>query len=113
MLVSRRANFYFADTSINFFVVQVRVCHDDSDYYSYTEIPIECVSQGLSYTLVQVPNNPPIHLPVHLPAYLELNCILLQAAFVGKPGSDLAAELGVTAQDDVLFAVFRLLLHPS
>merc|ERR1719342_350454 len=31
----------------------VRVCHDDSDYYSYTEIPIECVSQGLSYTLVQ------------------------------------------------------------
>ena len=54
MLVSRRANFYFADTSINFFVVQVRVCHDDSDYYSYTEIPIECISQGLSYTLVQV-----------------------------------------------------------
>ena len=38
---------------INF--AQVRVCHDDSDYYSYTEIPIECVSQGLSYTLVQVP----------------------------------------------------------
>ena len=26
---------------------------------------------------------------------------------MGKPGSDLAAELGVTAQDDVLFAVFR------
>jgi plexin A len=40
------------------------------------------VSQGLSYSLVQ-------------------------AAFVGKPGSDLAAELGVTAQDDVLFGVFR------
>ena len=34
--------------------LQVRVCHDDSDYYSYTEIPIECVSQGLSYSLVQV-----------------------------------------------------------
>ena len=31
---------------------------------------------------------------------------LVQAAFVGKPGSDLAADLGVTAQDDVLFAVF-------
>ena len=45
---------YFTDTSINDFL-QVRVCHDDSDYYSYTEIPIECVSQGLSYTLVQVP----------------------------------------------------------
>jgi len=59
----------------------VRVCHDDSDYYSYTEIPIDCVSQGLSYSLIQ-------------------------AAYVGKPGSDLAAELGVTAQDDVLFGVF-------
>ena len=26
--------------------------------------------------------------------------------FLFQPGSDLAAELGVTAQDDVLFAVF-------
>ena len=25
---------------------------------------------------------------------------------MGKPGSDLAADLGVTAQDDVMFAVF-------
>ena len=32
----------------------MRVCHDDSDYYSYTEIPIDCVSQGLSYSLIQV-----------------------------------------------------------
>ena len=31
---------------------------------------------------------------------------VFQAAYVGKPGSDLAAELGVTVQDDVLFAVF-------
>ena len=56
----------------------VRVCHDDSDYYSYTEIPIQCVNKqdNRDYTLVQ-------------------------AAFVGKPGSHLAAELGVTAQDDV------------
>ena len=62
----------------------VRVCHDDRDYYSYTEIPIECISGG----------NPS----------KEYN--LVQAAFVGKPGSDLASDLGVTAQDDVLFAVF-------
>ena len=27
----------------------VRVCHDDSDYYSYTEIPIQCTS-GSTYT---------------------------------------------------------------
>jgi len=59
----------------------VRVCDEDSAYNSYTEIPIQCVSQDLNYTLVQ-------------------------AAYVGKPGSDLAAELGITPQDDVLFGVF-------
>lgn len=60
----------------------VRVCHDDQNYYSYTEIPIECVSEtGKQFNLVQ-------------------------AAYVGKPGSDLAQVLGVTAQDDVLFATF-------
>lgn len=55
--------------------LQVRVCHDDRDYYSYTEIPIECIkgSPSKDYNLVQ-------------------------AGFVGKPGSDLAADLGVTAQ---------------
>lgn len=60
----------------------VRVCHDDGNYYSYTEIPIECISEGGKlYNLVQ-------------------------AGYVGKPGSDLASDLGITAQDDVLFAVF-------
>ena len=71
-------------SNIYFFFLQVRVCHDDRDYYSYTEIPIECISGG----------NPS----------KEYN--LVQAAFVGKPGSFLAKDLGVTAQDDVLFAVF-------
>ncbi|XP_075218268.1 plexin A isoform X1 [Lycorma delicatula] len=60
----------------------VRVCHEDFNYYSYTEIPIECITgSGRSYNLVQ-------------------------AGYVGKPGSDLATVLGITAQDDVLFAVF-------
>lgn len=62
----------------------VRVCHDDEHYYSYTEIPMDCVSEaqgGRKYNLVQ-------------------------AAYVGKAGSDLASDLGITAQDDVLFAVF-------
>ncbi|XP_026472464.1 plexin-A4 [Ctenocephalides felis] len=62
----------------------VRVCHDDENYYSYTEIPVDCVTEamgGKKYNLVQ-------------------------AAYVGKAGSDLAADLGITAQDDVLFAVF-------
>ena len=34
------------------------------------------------------------------------NNLPLQAAFVGKPGSDLASNLGITPQDDVLYAVF-------
>lgn len=61
----------------------VRVCHDDDNYYSYTEIPMDCISEakGRKYNLVQ-------------------------AAYVGKAGSDLAGDLGITAQDDVLFAVF-------
>ena len=60
----------------------VRVCQDDRDYYSYTEVPLECVAEnGTRYNLVQ-------------------------AAYVDKPGSDLAAKLGIRAQDDVLYAVF-------
>jgi len=60
----------------------VRVCQDDGDYYSYTEVPIECSSEnGTNYNLIQ-------------------------AAYVSKPGSELATELGVSPQDDVLFGVF-------
>nr|XP_045589428.1 plexin-A1-like isoform X1 [Procambarus clarkii] len=60
----------------------VRVCQNDSAYYSYTEIPIECKdSQGKRYNLAQ-------------------------AAYVGKPGTDLATQLGIQTNDDVLFAVF-------
>ena len=61
----------------------VRLCHADRDYYSYTEIPIDCISGdgSRSYNLVQ-------------------------AAHVGKAGSGLATDLGITPQDDVLFAVF-------
>ncbi|CAL4110360.1 unnamed protein product [Meganyctiphanes norvegica] len=60
----------------------VRVCQNDSAYYSYTEIPIECKdSKGERYNLAQ-------------------------AAYVGKPGTDLATQLGIQTNDDVLFAVF-------
>ncbi|XP_050540179.1 plexin-A4 [Daktulosphaira vitifoliae] len=59
----------------------VRLCHEDKNYYSYTEIPLECISKDQSYNLVQ-------------------------AGYVGKIGSDLAKDLGITPQDDVLFAVF-------
>uniref|UniRef100_A0A8D8Y662 Plexin-A4 n=1 Tax=Cacopsylla melanoneura TaxID=428564 RepID=A0A8D8Y662_9HEMI len=60
----------------------VRICHNDSYYYSYTEIPITCHSKdGKQYNLVQT-------------------------GFVGKPGSNLAKTLAVNTEDDVLFAVF-------
>lgn len=60
----------------------VRICHEDKEYYSYTEIPIDCVTdEGRLYNLAQ-------------------------AAYVGKPGSELAASLGNTPQDDVLFVIF-------
>lgn len=69
-------------TSSNQFISKlVRVCHEDKNYYSYTEIPMDCISGGRQYNLVQ-------------------------AAYVGKAGSDLASDLGITAQDDVLFGVF-------
>jgi len=49
----------------------VRICQDDSSYYSYTEIPIECVGKdGTKYNSVQ-------------------------AGYVGKPGSDLAESLNI------------------
>lgn len=71
-------------TSNQFISKLVRVCHNDENYYSYTEIPMDCTSDaqgGRNYNLVQ-------------------------AAYVGKAGSDLASALGITAQVDVLFAVF-------
>lgn len=62
----------------------VRICQEDSNYYSYTEIPVDCISEtqgGMKYNLVR-------------------------AAYLGKPGADLAENLQITPQDDVLYAVF-------
>ncbi|XP_054724986.1 plexin A3-like isoform X2 [Uloborus diversus] len=61
----------------------VRVCQRDVQYYSYTEVPLVCrvAKDGTDYNLAQ-------------------------AAFVGRPGSELARSLGISAQDNVLFAVF-------
>lgn len=72
----------YKDTAVAAYISKlVRVCQEDKYYYSYTEVPIECNSKERSYNLVQ-------------------------AAYVGKAGSVLASNLGITAQDDVLFAVF-------
>ncbi|XP_022692742.1 uncharacterized protein LOC111262618 isoform X1 [Varroa jacobsoni] len=60
----------------------VRVCQRDVHYYSYTEVALVCrTPEGTDYNLAQ-------------------------AAYVGKPGSELAVSLGISAQDDVLFVVF-------
>lgn len=60
----------------------VRLCQEDSNYYSYTEIPIECIGEdGTKYNKVE-------------------------AAFLGRPGQDLAESLNIQTSDDVLFAVF-------
>lgn len=60
----------------------VRLCQEDSNYYSYTEIPIECISEdGTKYNSIQ-------------------------AAYLGHPGQDLAESLNVQTSDDVLYAIF-------
>ncbi|CAL8366964.1 unnamed protein product [Lota lota] len=59
----------------------VRLCKDDRKFHSYVSLPAGCVKGGVEYRL-------------------------LQAAYLGKPGRVLAAALNVSAQDDVLFAVF-------
>uniref|UniRef100_A0A8C1W737 Plexin-A2 n=1 Tax=Cyprinus carpio TaxID=7962 RepID=A0A8C1W737_CYPCA len=59
----------------------VRLCKDDHKFHSYVSLPIGCVQNRIEYRL-------------------------LQAAYLGKPGRVLAASLNISAQDDVLFAVF-------
>lgn len=49
----------------------VRICQDDANYYSYTEIPVECTSGTKRYNLAQ-------------------------GAVLGKPGADLAGHLQVS-----------------
>ncbi|XP_039605138.1 plexin-A2 isoform X2 [Polypterus senegalus] len=59
----------------------VRLCKDDNKFHSYVSLPIGCTRHGVEYRL-------------------------LQAAYRSKPGEVLAAALNISAQDDVLFAVF-------
>ncbi|KAF8785202.1 plexin-A2-like isoform X2 [Argiope bruennichi] len=72
----------FTDPPKPFISKLIRICHEDVHYYSYTEVPLVCrAPDGTDYNLAQ-------------------------AAYVGRPGSELAVSLGIAAQDDVLFAVF-------
>ncbi|CAD5219510.1 unnamed protein product [Bursaphelenchus okinawaensis] len=59
----------------------IRVCTADADFYSYTEVPLECTKNGVNYNL-------------------------LQDVYLGNPGFDLANDLDVKVTDQVLFGVF-------
>lgn len=59
----------------------VRMCSNDTEFYSYVEFPLGCTKDGVEYRLVQ-------------------------AAYKQKPGRRLAQALGLSEDDDVLFVVF-------
>ncbi|XP_058873462.1 plexin A3 isoform X2 [Acipenser ruthenus] len=59
----------------------VRMCANDSEFYSYVEFPLGCTKDGVEYRLVQ-------------------------AAYKQRPGRKLAQALGLSEDEDVLFAVF-------
>lgn len=59
----------------------VRMCSNDTEFYSYVEFPLGCTKDGVEYRLVQ-------------------------AAYKQKPGRRLAQALGLSEDDDVMFVVF-------
>ncbi|XP_048405016.2 hepatocyte growth factor receptor [Stegostoma tigrinum] len=68
----------------------IRLRRSDPYLHSYMEMPMECIvseRRKKRSSSIEVFN-------------------ILQAAFVTKPGADFADQLGVSVEDDVLFAVF-------
>uniref|UniRef100_A0A3B3T602 Plexin A3 n=1 Tax=Paramormyrops kingsleyae TaxID=1676925 RepID=A0A3B3T602_9TELE len=59
----------------------VRMCSNDTEFYSYVEFPLGCTKDGVEYRLVQ-------------------------AAYKHRPGRMLARALGLSEDEDVLFVVF-------
>uniref|UniRef100_A0A8C7IL90 Plexin-A1 n=1 Tax=Oncorhynchus kisutch TaxID=8019 RepID=A0A8C7IL90_ONCKI len=59
----------------------VRLCVDDSKFYSYVEFPIGCTKDGVEYRLVQ-------------------------DAYLSRPGKQLGDSLGISEDEDILFTVF-------
>ncbi|XP_062416372.1 plexin-A2-like, partial [Pungitius pungitius] len=59
----------------------IRLCKGDKKFHSYVSLPVGCVHKGEEYRL-------------------------LQAAHLSKAGGALAKSLNISAQEDVLFAVF-------
>ena len=76
------------DVAVHNYVTRIiRVCQKDPNYYSYTEVPLECNHDGENYNI-------------------------LRAAYKAHPGGDLARDLGLahipplSDMDDVLFGLF-------
>ncbi|XP_016411693.1 plexin A3-like [Sinocyclocheilus rhinocerous] len=59
----------------------VRMCSNDTEFYSYVEFPLGCTKDGVEYRLVQ-------------------------AAYKHRPGKFLAQALGLSEDEDVLFVIF-------
>uniref|UniRef100_A0A671MH69 Plexin A3-like n=1 Tax=Sinocyclocheilus anshuiensis TaxID=1608454 RepID=A0A671MH69_9TELE len=59
----------------------VRMCSNDTEFYSYIEFPLGCTKDGVEYRLVQ-------------------------AAYKHCPGKILAQALGLSEDEDVLFVIF-------
>uniref|UniRef100_A0A8D3DK87 Sema domain-containing protein n=1 Tax=Scophthalmus maximus TaxID=52904 RepID=A0A8D3DK87_SCOMX len=59
----------------------IRLCKGDKRFHSYVSLPVGCVHRGEEYRL-------------------------LQAAYLAKAGRVLATSLNISAQEDVVFAVF-------
>lgn len=59
----------------------VRLCVNDSKFYSYVEFPIGCFKDSTEYRLIQ-------------------------DAYLSKPGKRLARELGISEKEDILFTIF-------
>ncbi|XP_029948491.1 plexin-A2-like isoform X1 [Salarias fasciatus] len=59
----------------------IRLCKGDKKFHSYVSLPVGCVHRGEEYRL-------------------------LQAAYLSKAGRVLAKSLNISAQEDVLFALF-------
>ncbi|XP_062855302.1 plexin A3 [Trichomycterus rosablanca] len=59
----------------------VRMCSNDTEFYSYVEFPLGCTKDGVEYRLVQ-------------------------AAYKHRPGKILAQALGLSEDEDILFVVF-------
>ncbi|KAK7102707.1 hypothetical protein V1264_020889 [Littorina saxatilis] len=58
-----------------------RVCQRDENFYSYVEVELKCSKGATNYNLVQ-------------------------AAYLGRPGKNLARQLKIPTTEDVLFTVF-------